>query len=137
MPDSYAVHSGRTYRASGRPPGRLALYDGGTEVAEVPIADLDEWYSVRTLATFLGHEFEVLDERDGRYQLCYLAGDGAWAERVWAAPEAHPEVLFQRRDAYTFIAVVPEDRVTDVREVRTDLLTPWREQQEERASDES
>ena len=56
---------------------------------------------------------------------------------MWAAPEAHPEVLFHRQDAYTFIAVAPEDMVTDVREVRTDLLTPWREQQEERASDES
>jgi hypothetical protein len=115
----------------------LALYDGDALVAEVPIADLDEWYSVRTWGTFLEHEFEVVDERDGRYSLFFMAGDGQWAARVWAEPEAHPDVDFQRQDMYTFIAVAPKDRVTDIHEVRTDLLGPWRNQQEERESRES
>ncbi|UOZ09237.1 hypothetical protein [Amycolatopsis sp. WQ 127309] len=137
MPDSYAVHQGRTYEASGRPPGRLALYEGDAQVAEVPIADLDEWYSVRTRGTFLEHEFEVVDERDGCYSLFYMAGDGQWAARVWAEPEAHPDVQFQRQDMYTFIAVTPKDKVADIHEVRTDLLGPWRKEQEERESRES
>ncbi|VVJ23741.1 Uncharacterised protein [Amycolatopsis camponoti] len=137
MADSYAVHQGKEYEASGRPPGRMALYDGDVLVAEVPIGELDEWYTVRTWGTFLEHEFEVADERDGRYSLFMTAGDGKWAERVWAEPERHPEVQFQRMDRMTFAAVAPKHMVSNLREERVDNLGPWRKEQEERESRES
>jgi len=136
--DSYAVYQGKEYEASGRPPGRMALYDGAVLVAEVPIAELDEWYTVHTWGTFLGHEFEIYHEEDRTYFIGVVGrGDGHWLAETWAKPEEHPEVSFQRMDRFTFEATVPKDMVTNLREERVDNLGPWRKDQEERESRES
>jgi hypothetical protein len=123
-PAERAVYQGETYAAAERAPDHVQLYRDGAPWQLVPITDLDEWYTVRTWGTFLEHEFEVVDERDGRYSLFLMAGDGQWAARVWAEPEAHPDVDFQQQDMYTYIALAPKDRVTGIREVRTDILEP-------------
>jgi hypothetical protein len=121
-PAERAVYHGETYAAAERGPADVQLYRDGAPWKLVPMTDLDEWYSVRTWGTFLEHEFEVVDERDGRYSLFFMAGDGRWAARVWAEPERHPEVGFQQIDQLTFVAVAPKHLVTDLREERTDLL---------------
>ncbi|MCR6489649.1 hypothetical protein M8542_43235 [Amycolatopsis sp. OK19-0408] len=123
-PAERAVYRGETYDAAERVPADVQLYRDGVPWKLVPITDLDEWYTIRVRGTFLEHEFEVVDERDGRYSLFLMAGDGKWAARVWAEPERHPDVDFQRQDQFTFVAVVPKHLVTDLREMRTDHLRP-------------
>ncbi|MEV6619503.1 hypothetical protein AB0M71_01195 [Amycolatopsis sp. NPDC051114] len=122
-PAERAVYRGETYAAAERVPADVQLYRDGVPWKLVPVADLDEWYIIRTWGTFLEHEFEVVDERDGRYSLFMTAGDGQWAARVWAEPEAYPEVEFQRPEMMMFVALAPKDMVTDLREERTDYPT--------------
>ncbi|MBE1499426.1 hypothetical protein H4696_006526 [Amycolatopsis lexingtonensis] len=121
-PAEYAVYQGESHPAAERVPAGVQLYREGEPWKLVPIADLEEWYTVRTYGTFLEREFEVVDERDGRYSLFMTTGDGRWAARVWAEPETYPEVDFQRPEMMVFVAVAPKDMVTDLREVRSDHL---------------
>ncbi len=124
-PIEWVVYRGERFPAEITSPDRAELRRDGVTVDTVPIADLDEWYSIRTRGTFLEHEFEVVDERDGRYSLFMTSGDGKWAARVWAEPEAYPEVDFQRMDRMTFVAVAPKHMVTGFREVRSDILPSY------------
>jgi len=122
-PTEWAVYRGETYPAEERVPANVQLYRDGVPDQLVAIADLEQWYTVRTYGTFLEHEFEIYQERDGRLSIGVVGtGDGHWLAETWANPDAHPEVSFQRTDMYTFEALVPKDRVTDVHEVRTDHL---------------
>lgn len=122
-PVGYAVFEGEVYSAAARVPADVQLYRDGTPWRLVPIADLDEWYTVRTYGTFLGHEFEIYHEEDGTYFIGVVGrGDGHWLAETWAKPEEHPEVSFQRMDQFTFEATVPKDMVTNLREERTDHL---------------
>ncbi|SEF30561.1 hypothetical protein SAMN05421837_105278 [Amycolatopsis pretoriensis] len=124
-PTEWVVYRGERFPAEITLPDRAELRRKGAAAVTVPITELDEWYSIRTWGTFLEHEFEVVDERDGRYSLFMMSGDGKWAERVWAEPEAHPEVAFQRMDRMTFVAVAPKHMVTGFREVRSDILPSY------------
>ena len=121
-PAERAVYQGETYAAAERAPAEVQLYRDGSPWRQVPIADLDEWYTVRTWGTFLEHEFEVVNEHDGRYSLFMMSGDGQWAARVWAEPEAYPEVRFERPERMVFVAVAPKNMVTGLREERADHL---------------
>ncbi|MFJ1762604.1 hypothetical protein ACIOD2_19965 [Amycolatopsis sp. NPDC088138] len=130
-PAEYAVFQGEVYPAAERVPADMQLYRDGTPWRLVPIADLDEWYTVRTYGTFLEHEFEVYHEEDGTYFIGVVGrGDGHWLAETWAKPEEHPEVGFQRMDQFTFEATVPKDMVSDLREVRTDSLNRPKETDE-------
>lgn len=132
-PRDCAVYQGELCSASGRPPGKVALRREGVPEQVVPIADLDEWYTVRTWGTFLGHEFEIYFEDEDGYGIGVIGtGDGHWLAATWAKPEEHPEVRFQQMDQFTFEASVPKHMVSDIHEVRTDNLGPWRERQENR-----
>jgi hypothetical protein len=132
-PRTCAVFQGELYSASGRPPGKVALHREGVPEQVVPIADLDEWFTVRTYGSFLEHEFEIYREGEDGYGIGAVGtGDGRWMADTWAKPEEHPEVNFNRPDQFTFEAAVPKHLVTDIHEVRTDNLGPWREQQENR-----
>lgn len=132
-PAEYAVYQGEVHRAASRVPASVQLYRDGTPWELVPITALDEWYTVRTYGTFLEHEFEIYHEEDGTYFIGVVGqGDGHWLAETWAKPEEHPEVRFQRMDRFTFEATVPKHMVTDIHEVRTDSLGPWRERQENR-----
>lgn len=136
-PVDYAVFQGEVYTAAGRVPDDVQLYRAGTPWRQVPIAELDEWYTVRTHGTFLEHEFEIYHEEDGTYFIGVVGqGDGYWLAETWAQPEKHPEVAFQRMDRFTFEATVPKDMVSAIRETRTDNLGPWRKRQEERKNDD-
>ncbi len=122
-PVDYAVFEGEVYSAAARVPADVQLYRDGTPWRLIPIADLDEWYTVRTWGTFLGHEFEIYHEEGGTYFIGVVGrGDGHWLAETWAKPEEHPEVNFQRMDQFTFEATVPKDMVTDLREERIDHL---------------
>lgn len=124
-PVQYAVYGGETCRAEGRVPADVQLYRDGAPWKQVPIADLDEWYTIRTWGTFLEHEFEIYREGEDRYGIGVVGtGDGHWLAATWANPEEHPEVQFDRQDMFTFFASVPKHMVTDLREVRTDHLEP-------------
>jgi hypothetical protein len=137
-PREFAVYRGEVWPASGRPPGKLALSREGAPERVVPITDLDEWYTVRVWGTFLGHEFEIYFEDEDGYGIGVVGtGDGRWLGETWAKPEEHPEVGFDRPDQFTFRASVPKHLVSDIHEVRTDSLGPWRKRQEERKSRES
>ncbi|MEV4149486.1 hypothetical protein AB0J40_37915 [Amycolatopsis sp. NPDC049691] len=122
-PLDYAVFEGEVYSAATRVPADVQLYRDGTPWRLVPIADLDERYTVRTYGTFLGHEFEIYSEEGDTYFIGVVGrGDGHWLAETWAKPEEHPEVNFQRTDQFTFEATVPKDMVTNLREERTDHL---------------
>ncbi|MFJ7210847.1 hypothetical protein [Amycolatopsis sp. NPDC098790] len=132
-PAEYAVYQGETYRAAARVPAEMQLYRDGAPWKQVPIADLDEWYTIRTWGTFLEHEFEIYREGEDGYGIGAVGtGDGRWMAETWAKPEEHPEVNFNRPDQFTFEATVPKHMVSDIHEVRTDSLGPWRERQENR-----
>jgi hypothetical protein len=137
-PRERAVYRGEVYQTSGRPPGKVALHREGFPEQVVPISELDEWYTVRTWGTFLGHEFEIYFEDEDRYGIGVVGtGDGHWLAATWAKPEEHPEVSFNQLDRFTYEASVPKHMVSNIHEVRTDALGPWRKQQEERESRES
>lgn len=135
LPSGYrAVYQGRPYVASGGQRGEVTLFDPGTrhEVAKVPIADLDEWYTIRTVGTFVGEPFQVKAEMDdGMYWIDFVGGNGHKIADEWAArKEAGASGSYWQEDRYTFMATVPTSEVHDVHEVREDVLGPWREAQE-------
>lgn len=118
------VYRGSVFSVSERPPDRVMLRREGVPDQEVAIADLDEWYTVRTYGTFLDHRFEVYSEEDGEFFIGVVGkGDGHWLADTWAKPEEHPDVHFQQMDRFTYEALVPKHMVTDIHEVRTDHPT--------------
>src|SRR6266540_2716682 len=78
-PTEWAVYRGETYPAEERVPANVQLYRDGVPDQLVAVADLEQWYTVRTYGTFLAHEFEIYQERDGRLSIGVVGtGDGHW-----------------------------------------------------------
>lgn len=135
FPTGYrAVHDGELYRANGGLRGQVTLRDEhGAEVRTVPIGELAEWYSVRTVGTYLDEPFLVEAEVDGSYAITYVGGNGAKIADEWAARKGAADgSRYWQEDRYTFMATVPKADVHDVREERKDELGPWRAAQEKR-----
>lgn len=135
MPSGYrAVYEGRHYVASGGQRGEVTLFDTDSrhEVATVPIANLDEWYTVRTVGTFVGEPFQVQAEMDdGTYWISFAGGNGRKIAAEWEArKDAGASGSYWQEDRFTFMATVPANEVHGVHEVREDVLGPWREAQE-------
>lgn len=130
----YARHEGDLYFGQNWPPGSMTLRKEslGEVVKVAPIGDLQEWYKITFVCTFLGHEFLIVDEADETYRLSYPGGPDDWALKTWADAEKYPEVKFQRDDQYSLSAVVPKVMVENLHEVKEDRLTPWRKAEAER-----
>jgi len=139
FPSGYsAVYQGKRYRANGGSQGGVTLWDEttGQEVGTVPIGELDEWFTTRTIGTYLDEQFRVNAElENGQLWIYYEGGNGRKIAAEWRArQESEPESTFWQEDRFTFMATVPKSEVTDIHEVRQDALGPWREAQAKRES---
>ncbi|HEY0453439.1 hypothetical protein [Actinophytocola sp.] len=138
LPSGYrAVYRGKRYRSDSGDGSSVTLWDeetGANEVATVPIEDLDEWYRIRTVGTYVGEPFKVNAEMDdGTYWISFDGGNGRKIADEWEArKDAADGSRHWQEDRYTFMATVPKAEVHDVREDRFDLLGPWRAAKEQR-----
>lgn len=132
LPGGYrAVHRGERYVASGGGGDGVTLRREGDDASPslvVPIDQLEQWFRVRTVCTYLGERFTVEAEfDDGTYWISFDGGDGQKIAAEWAArPGAGDGPSHWQEDRYRFMARVPASDVQDVRETRSDLLGPWR-----------
>ena len=121
------VYRGVRYNTDGSHDGLVTLFDVGTgrAVTTVPIAVLDEWFTVRTVGTFIGEPFQLSMEIDHTdYYMSYLGGNGSAIAAEWRA--RGDDSRFWQEDRYTYFARVPIADVQDVHEEREDILTAWR-----------
>jgi hypothetical protein len=88
-------------------------------VKEVPIADLDEWYSEKSVCRWRGEPFDVMGV-DGDV----VKGTYAGRDMFWAV-----EAGLTRLDYAWFIGDLPLSEVEDLHVQRTDLLAKWKQEQ--------
>lgn len=100
------------------PPDEFATLPGSRSIGlEVSPADLDEWWSTRTVFTWRGRPFTLIRDEGDRISGTLVGPDDAWAAAngLWVVERGHATGTFDRAD------------VADVREERTDLLAKWLE----------
>lgn len=94
---------------------------------EVSPAELDEWWSTRTVFTWRGKPFTLIRDEGDRISGTLVGPDDAWAAAngLWVVERGHATGTFDRTE------------VEDLREERTDLLAGWRERTQTESRGES
>ena len=135
FPSGYrATYRGATFHAGGGHDGNLTLWDPDTsaEAHTVPIEELDEWYGIRVIGTYLDEPFKVEAEIGSQYWITFIGGNGSKIADEWKARANDEGARYWQEDQNTFMARVPKSEVHNVHEERQDALGPWLAAQEKR-----